>query len=184
LTEGRAAVNLSLSHPQEKQIPQEDLMAEETKKQAEQEPKKETGKSRTEDVESFIKDFWGKVVEYASLGAEEASKVSTTAKMRVDIETLKFKRGKLAKLLGERYFDEWLKDSSVAVKGMTDTLRQIKKVDAEVRKLEKEIDKARSKAKPKPKSTKKKTTAKTKPAAKKTTTGKKTPTTAKKGESK
>lgn len=139
------------------------------KKQSE----KETKKIITEDVERFFRDVWGKVVEYASMGAEEATKMSATAKTRVDIETLKFKRGKLAKLLGERYFDEWLKDSSVAVKGMTDTLRQIKKVDAEVRKLEKEIDKARSKAKPKPKSTKKKTTAKTKPAAKKTTTGKK-----------
>ncbi|MCJ7500621.1 hypothetical protein MUP29_10220, partial [bacterium] len=54
----------------------------------------------TEDVENFFRDIWGKVVEYAALGAEEATKVSVTAKTRVDIETLKFKRGKFLKMLG------------------------------------------------------------------------------------
>lgn len=134
--------------------------------------KKPTGKF-AEDAENFLKDFWGKVVEYASLGAEEASKVSSTAKIRVDIETLKFKRGKLAKILGERFYDEWLKDSKVAVTGSRDLLRQIKKLDADVKKMEKEISKAQGKTKPKASSTRKKKPAAKKPAAGKSTTAKK-----------
>jgi len=131
---------------------------------------KSTGKF-AEDAENFLKDFWGKVVEYASLGAEEASKVSSTAKTRVDIETLKFKRGKLAKILGERFYDEWLKDSKVAVSGSRDLLRQIKKLDADVKKMEKEIAKSQAKA-----ASEKGTTAKPKAkkaAARKTTAAKK-----------
>jgi len=140
---------------------------------------KTTGKF-AEDAENLLKDFWGKVVEYASLGAEEASKVSSTAKTRVDIETLKFKRGKLAKILGERFYDEWLKDSGVAATGTKDLLRQIKRLDADVKKMEKEIAKSQAKAasksgtaaKPKAKKTTgkktagRKTTAAKKPAAK------------------
>ncbi|UCF31590.1 MAG: hypothetical protein JSV26_04035 [bacterium] len=140
-------------------------MAEKGKKQDEDRSKEETTKKPAAELEGFFKDFWGKVVEYASLGAEEASKVSSTAKMRVDIETLKFKRGKLAKLLGEMYFDEWVKDSTISIKGTLDTLRQIKKVDGEVRKLEREISKTRGKAKPKGKA----------PAESKTGAGKKPP---------
>lgn len=131
---------------------------------------KTTGKF-AEDAENFLKDFWGKVVEYASLGAEEASKVSSTAKTRVDIETLKFKRGKLAKILGERFYDEWLKDSGVAATGTRDLLRQIKKLDADVKKMEKEISKEQ--AKPKPGSAAKKKPTVKKPAAKKAATTKK-----------
>jgi len=111
--------------------------------------KKSTG-APTEDAENLLKEFWGKVVEYASLGAEEASKVSSTAKTRVDIETLKFKRGKLAKILGERFYDEWLKDSGVAATGTRDLLRQIKRLDADVKKLEKQISKTQTKARSKP----------------------------------
>jgi hypothetical protein len=132
--------------------------------------KKSTG-AFTEDAENLLKEFWGKVVEYASLGAEEASKVSSTAKTRADIETLKFKRGKLAKILGERFYDEWLKDSGVAATGTRDLLREIKRLDADVRKLEKEISKTKTKSKPG-------TTTKTKPKTKQTT-GSKTPSTKK-----
>ncbi|MDT8396812.1 MAG: hypothetical protein RRA32_10295, partial [bacterium] len=78
---------------------------------------KETRKGINEDVENFFRDVWGKVVEYASLGAEEASKVSMTAKTRVDIETLKFKRGKVVKMLGERYWDLVEKDPALTVAG-------------------------------------------------------------------
>jgi hypothetical protein len=123
--------------------------------------KKSTG-AFTEDAENLLKEFWGKVVEYASLGAEEASKVSSTAKTRVDIETLKFKRGKLAKILGERFYDEWLKDSGVAATGTRDLLRQIKRLDADVKKLEKQIAKAQPKTRSKPSAT-----AKAKPETKK-----------------
>ena len=153
-------------------------MADKATRNKKEKPKEETEKRRAEEVEGFIKDLWGKVVEYASLGAEEATKVSSTAKMRVDIETLKFKRGKLAKLLGERYFAEWLNDPSMAVKGTKEILRQVKQVDSEIQKLEKDINKARSKtktkAKAKAKTTRKKTTPKTKPTEKKTTTRKRT----------
>jgi hypothetical protein len=109
--------------------------------------KKSTG-AFTEDAENLLKEFWGKVVEYASLGAEEASKVSSTAKTRVDIETLKFKRG--------------LKDSGVAATGTRDLLRQIKRLDADVKKLEKQIAKAQPKTRSKPSAT-----AKAKPETKK-----------------
>ena len=87
----------------------ENKQAEKEKKQAE----KETKKIVSEDVENFFRDVWGKVVEYASLGAEEATKVSATAKTRVDIETLKFKRGKVLKMLGERYWELVEKDPSL-----------------------------------------------------------------------
>ena len=66
-------------------------MVDEGKKEND-ETAKDTKGSPGSEAEGLLKEFWGKVVEYASLGAEEASKVSSTAKMRVDIETLKFKR--------------------------------------------------------------------------------------------
>jgi len=149
---------------------------------------KETKRIATEDVEKFFRDVWGKVVEYASLGAEEATKVSSTAKTRVDIETLKFKRGKLLKMLGERYWEIVEKDSSLSVAGTGELLRQIKGIDKEITVLDKEIasktgkaDKKTSRKKPaakkaaaKPAAAKKtasgKKPAPKKPAAKKTTT--------------
>ena len=158
-------------------------MVDEGKKEND-ETAKDTKGSPGSEAEGLLKEFWGKVVEYASLGAEEASKVSSTAKMRVDIETLKFKRGKLSKVLGERYFDEWLKDSSLAVKETRDLLRQIKGVDQELKKLGKKTSgkgrKSAAKKKAKSKSVRKKPTAakKTvdKPAAKKpTSSGEKEP---------
>ncbi len=135
--------------------------------------RKKSTSAVTEDAENFLKDFWGKVVEYASLGAEEASKVSSTAKTRVDIETLKFKRGKLAKILGERFYDEWLKDSGAAVTGTRDLLRQIKRLDTDLKKLEKEMSRTPTKARSKPGAT-----AKTKPKTRRKT-GSKTSTTKK-----
>jgi len=130
---------------------------------------KETKRIATEDVEKFFRDVWGKVVEYASLGAEEATKVSATAKTRVDIETLKFKRGKLLKMLGEKYWEIVDKDASMTVAGTGEILRQIKGIDKEVVSLEKELahktpksGKKASAKKPAPKKPAKK------PAAKKT----------------
>ncbi len=114
------------------------------KKQKDKE--KEAKKMVTEDVEKFFRDVWGKVVEYASIGAEEATKVSATAKTRVDIETLKFKRGKLLKMLGERYWDLVEKDPSLTVAGTGEIIRQIKGIDREVQGLEKEVAKKAQKA--------------------------------------
>ncbi len=156
---------------------------------------KEAKKMISEDVEGFFRDVWGKVVEYASIGAEEATKVSATAKTRVDIETLKFKRGKLLKMLGERYWDLVEKDSSNTVAGTGEILRQIKGIDREIQGLEKEVAKkaqkaekkeakkqeAKKKAAPKTppkkpaaakKAAPKKTAAAKKPAAKKPAAGK------------
>lgn len=144
------------------------------KKQREKE--KEAKKMVTEDVEKFFRDVWGKVVEYASLGAEEATKVSVSAKTRVDIETLKFKRGKLLKMLGERYWDLIEKDSSLTVAGTGEIIRQIKGLDREVKGLEEEVaKKAQEAAK---KAAKKKAASKTpprKPAAAKKAAPKKAP---------
>jgi hypothetical protein len=138
-------------------------MSEKEKKQSE----KETRKVINEDVENFFRDVWGKVVEYASLGAEEATKVSTTAKTRVDIETLKFKRGKVIKMLGERYWDLVAKDASLTVPGTGEIIKQVKSIGREIAQLEKELtqkaEKAAEKAAKKPA---KKAAAK-KPAAKK-----------------
>jgi hypothetical protein len=122
---------------------------------------KETRKAVSEDVEKFFRDVWGKVVEYASFGAEEATKLSTTAKTRVDIETLKFKRGKVVKMLGERYLDLCEKDPSIVVKGTTEILKDIRALDREINTLEKEMAKAKKKetmkpAKPAPKKAEKK----------------------------
>ena len=142
----------------------------EEKKKGNGETEEDKQKTQSSAAEGLLKEFWGKVVEYASLGAEEASKVSSTAKTRVDIETLKFKRGKLAKILGERYFDEWAKDSTLAVKETRDLLRQIKKVDQELKKLEKEISGKGGKAASKKKA--KSTPVRKKPAASKKTAGK------------
>jgi len=112
----------------------------------------ETKKVISEDVEVFFRDVWGKVVEYASLGAEEASKVSTTAKTKVDIETLKFKKGKMVKILGDRYLEACEKDKSLAVDGTKETLKQIRAIDREIKALEKGLvpKKPKSKAKKKP----------------------------------
>ena len=146
------------------------------KKQSE----KETKKVISDDVDKFFRDMWGKVVEYASLGAEEATKVSTTAKTRVDLETLKFKRGKVLKMLGERYWELVEKDSSLTVAGTGEIIRQIKGIDREITSLEKEIATKTKKAEKKAekKATKKKTAPKKaatkKPAAAKKATPKKT----------
>ncbi|MDF1534871.1 MAG: hypothetical protein P1S46_00020 [bacterium] len=126
---------------------------------------KETRKGINEDVENFFRDVWGKVVEYASLGAEEASKVSMTAKTRVDIETLKFKRGKVVKMLGERYWDLVEKDPALTVAGTGELLRQIKSIDREIAQLENELTQKAEKSAAK-KAASKKTAAK-KPAPKK-----------------
>ena len=145
-----------------------------TEKKEEHSTEKETRKAVTEDMEKFFRDVWGKVVEYASLGAEEATKLSTTAKTRVDIETLKFKRGKVVKMLGERYLELCEKDSSLVVKGTKEILSDIKAIDNEIKGLDKEIAKAK-KAASKPaakKAAPKKAPARKRTAAKKTTTAK------------
>ena len=121
-----------------------------SEKKAGKKAEKEAKKMMSEDVENFFRDVWGKVVEYASLGAEEATKVSASAKTRVDIETLKFKRGKLLKMLGERYWELVAKDSSLTVSGTGEIIRQIKSLDREIRGLEKEINKKDAKAAKKP----------------------------------
>jgi hypothetical protein len=105
----------------------------------EKQKEKETKKIVSEDVENFFRDVWGKVVEYASLGAEEASKLSSTAKTRVDVETLKFKRGKVIKMLGERYLDLCEKDSSLIIPGTREILRDIEGINSEIQTLEKEL---------------------------------------------
>jgi hypothetical protein len=140
-----------------------------TDKKEERNSEKDTRKAVSEDVEKFFRDVWGKVVEYASLGAEEATKLSTTAKTRVDIETLKFKRGKVIKMLGERYLDLCEKDPTLVVKGTNEILGDIRKIDKELNSLEKEMARAKKKEKEKEKSAKpapKKTATKKAPAKK------------------
>ncbi len=136
------------------------------KKQSEKEAKKaekETRKVISEDVEGFFRDVWGKVVEYASLGAEEASKVSASAKTRVDIETLRFKRGKMLKVLGEKYWELVDKDAGLTVAGTGETIRQIKAIDREIVQLEKELTEKARKPAAKKASTKKASTRKAAP---------------------
>jgi hypothetical protein len=139
-------------------------MAEKKKSQKKTKSEKETRKVINEDMENFFRDVWGKVVEYASLGAEEASKVSLTAKTRVDIETLKFKRGKVIKMLGERYWDLVEKDAALTVAGTGEIIRQIKTINREIAQLEKEMT---QKAEKSAERTAAKKAAPKKPAAKK-----------------
>ncbi len=157
--------------------------------------KKDTRKQLSDDVEGFVKDLWGKVVEYATAGVEEASNVSTSAKTRIDIETLKFRRSKLARTLGEQYYEQWENDSSVAIKGTKKALAQIKKVDKEITDLGAQIAVARKKkpapakkkaAKPDKPAAGRKAASKKKPAASATAgkPTKKTPSTGKSGTSK
>lgn len=146
-------------------------MAEKKKSQKETKSEKETRKVINEDVENFFRDVWGKVVEYASLGAEEASKVSTSAKTRIDIETLKFKRGKFIKMLGERYWDLVEKDSTLIVAGTGEIIRQIKTINRDIAQFEKEMTSKTEKPaakKPAAKKTAGKKTAAKKAPAKKT----------------
>ena len=138
-----------------------------TEKKEERNAEKEARKAVTEDVEKFFRDVWGKVVEYASLGAEEATKLSTTAKTRVDIETLKFKRGKVIKMLGERYLDLCEKDPSIVVKGTGEILSEIRKVDREISSLEKEMTRSKKTAKKPGKQAARKAAPKKTPARKK-----------------
>ena len=146
-------------------------------KKTDKKDKKKTGKQFSDEVEGFARELWTKVVEYATVGVEEASNVSSSAKMRIDIETLKFKRGKLSRTLGEQYYKGWADDPSVAVAGTKKILDQIKKLDGEVAGLEARIAKAKP-DKPSPPSAKapvrkapaRKAPAKKKTAAKKTST--------------
>jgi hypothetical protein len=144
-----------------------------TEKKTGRKTEKDTRKAVSDDVEKFFRDVWGKVVEYASLGAEEASKLSNTAKKRVDIETLRFKRGKVIKMLGERYLDLCEKDSSLAVPGTREILRDIKGIDKEIETLEKQMAQSGKPAGKKPagaapkKAAPKKAPVKKKPPAKK-----------------
>ena len=117
---------------------------------SEKKSEKETRKIVSEDVEKFFRDVWGKVIEYASLGAEEATKLSSTAKVRVDIETLKFKKGKVVKMLGERYLELCQKSPSSALPGTKDILKSVQEIDREIADLEKELLKARKSEKKKP----------------------------------
>jgi hypothetical protein len=121
-----------------------------TQMPTEKQKEKETKKIVSEDVEKFFRDVWGKVVEYASLGAEEATKLSSTAKTRVDAETLKFKRGKVIKMLGERYLDLCEKDPSLIIPGTKEILRDIKGINNEIQALEKELVQEKKTAKKEP----------------------------------
>ena len=134
--------------------------------------KKDTRKQLSDDVEGFVKDIWGKVVEYATAGAEEASNVSTSAKTRIDIETLKFRRSKLTRTLGEQYYEQWENDSSVAITGTRKALGQVKKVNKEIADLEARITRARKK---KPAPAKRKATKPKKPPSGRKTAPKKKP---------
>jgi len=117
---------------------------------SEKNTEKETRKIVSEDVEKFFRDVWGKVVEYASLGAEEATKLSSTAKVRVDIETLKFKKGKIVKMLGERYLELCEKTPSCALPGTKEVLKTLQGLDKEITALEKELLKTKKAEKKKP----------------------------------
>ena len=150
----------------------EDKQADKKQSKAE----KETRKVISDDVENFFRDVWGRVVEYASIGAEEATKVSVSAKTRVDIETLKFKRGKVVKMLGERYWELVTKDDALTVAGTGEIIRQIKGIDKEIKGLEKEM--AAKTQKSEKKTAKKKAAPKKppkKPAAAKKASPKKAP---------
>jgi len=108
----------------------------------EKKSEKEAKKIVSEDVEKFFRDVWGKVVEYASLGADEATKLSSTAKTRIDVETLKFKKGKVIKMLGERYLYLCEKTPSLVLPGTKEILRDIKGIEKEIQALEKELRQA------------------------------------------
>ncbi len=117
---------------------------------SEKKTEKETRKIVSEDVEKFFRDVWGKVVEYASMGAEEATKLSSTAKVRVDVETLKFKKGKIVKMLGERYLELCQKTPSSALPGTKEILNTLQGIDKEIAELEKKFSKAKKSEKKKP----------------------------------
>ncbi|MBN2720573.1 MAG: hypothetical protein JXR72_05675 [Proteobacteria bacterium] len=137
---------------------------------------KDTRKIISDDVETFFRDVWGKVVEYASMGAEEATKLSSTAKTRVDVETLKFKKGKVIKMLGERYLELCEKTPSAALPGTKEILKTLQGIDKEIKTLEQELSKGKKPAKKK-KAKKALTTtpAGKKAAAEKTAASKKAP---------
>ena len=109
----------------------------------EKQTEKEARKIISDDVENFFRDVWGKVVEYASMGAEEATKLSSTAKVRVDVETLKFRKGKVIKMLGERYLELCEKTPSSALPGTKEILKTLQGIDKEIKTLEKELSKGK-----------------------------------------
>ncbi len=99
----------------------------------------------SEDLDRLLKEAWSKVVEYASIGAEEASRISSAAKIRVDIETLRYRRGRLLKTLGERYFRSCGQDPDKGVDGTRETMRQILGLERDITDLESDLAQVRGK---------------------------------------
>jgi|GEM_PF-5406475 len=142
----------------------------------ENQTEKETRKIVSDDVEKFFRDVWGKVVEYASMGAEEATKLSSSAKTRVDVETLKFRKGKVIRMLGERYLELCEKTPSSALPGTKEILKTLQGIDKEIRTLEQELSKGKKPVKKKPaKKALSRTPAGKKAPAEKTASPKKAP---------
>jgi len=85
------------------------------------------------------RELMGKVKEYIEVGAEEVSRLSGVAKMKVDLETLRFRKANLCKELGKRVFSAWEKKRFEPLPGTEPLLREIADLEEEIRRLHREI---------------------------------------------
>ncbi len=81
-----------------------------------------------------------KMRDYVEAGAEEASRLTSTARMRVDLEAARFRRSLLFKDLGKRAFAAWEKKKMEPLPGTEPLMREIREIDEEIRRLGREIE--------------------------------------------
>jgi hypothetical protein len=85
------------------------------------------------------RDLLEKMRDYVEVGAAEASRLTSTARMRVDLETARFRRSLLFKDLGKRTFAAWDKKKAEAFPGTEPLLREIRDIDEEIIELSRRI---------------------------------------------
>ncbi len=85
------------------------------------------------------RELWEKVREYVETGTEEASRLTATARLRVDMETLRYRRRGLFKELGKRVYAGWEQGKGEPVPGTDPILRDLRELDEEIRELARQV---------------------------------------------
>jgi hypothetical protein len=92
----------------------------------------------------LVREVWEKLLEYAEAGAAEASRITSIARERVDLETARHRRRGLFKELGKRCYAAWERARAQPLPGTEPLLREIHEVEEEIRELKRLIGESAS----------------------------------------